>query len=79
MCNFKSEIYSTFFSICKSIGYPVTKFFQKDLFSGIIYYHHLGGEIFEDSIELVLCDSHDPPNHSETQVCHFEQGAKDFL
>lgn len=50
------------------IGYPVTKFYQKDLFRGIIYYHHFGGEIFEDSVELILCDSHDPPNLSETQV-----------
>ncbi|XP_044284048.1 FRAS1-related extracellular matrix protein 1 [Varanus komodoensis] len=50
------------------IGYPVTQFLQKDLFNGIIYYRHFGGEIFEDSIELVLCDSHDPPNLSETQV-----------
>ncbi|XP_020638622.3 FRAS1-related extracellular matrix protein 1 isoform X2 [Pogona vitticeps] len=50
------------------IGYPITKFLQKDLFNGRIYYHHGGGKIFEDSIELVLCDSHDPPNHSETQV-----------
>ncbi|KAG8130544.1 hypothetical protein E2320_017169 [Naja naja] len=39
-----------------------------DLFNGIIYYHHLGGEIFEDSVELVLCDSHDPPNLSEIQI-----------
>ncbi|XP_039219625.1 FRAS1-related extracellular matrix protein 1 isoform X6 [Crotalus tigris] len=50
------------------VGYPVTKFLQKDLFNGIIYYHHLGGEIFEDSVELVLCDSHDPPNLSEIQI-----------
>nr|XP_056704812.1 FRAS1-related extracellular matrix protein 1 [Euleptes europaea] len=50
------------------IGYPVTKFLQKDLFNGIIYYHNLGGDIFEDLIELVLCDSHDPPNFSEIQV-----------
>ncbi|XP_053149054.1 FRAS1-related extracellular matrix protein 1-like [Hemicordylus capensis] len=49
-------------------GYPVTKFLQKDLFNGIIYYHHLGGEIFEDSIEFILCDSHDPPNLSDSQV-----------
>ncbi|ETE61666.1 FRAS1-related extracellular matrix protein 1, partial [Ophiophagus hannah] len=53
------------------IGYPVTKFLQKDLFNGIIYYHHLGGEIFEDSVELVLCDSHDPPNLSEIQYFFF--------
>uniref|UniRef100_A0A8B9NTL9 FRAS1 related extracellular matrix 1 n=1 Tax=Apteryx owenii TaxID=8824 RepID=A0A8B9NTL9_APTOW len=50
------------------IGYPVSTFLQRDLFNGIIYYHHLGGEIFEDSLEFVLCDSHDPPNLSEPQV-----------
>uniref|UniRef100_A0A669QDU3 FRAS1-related extracellular matrix protein 1 n=1 Tax=Phasianus colchicus TaxID=9054 RepID=A0A669QDU3_PHACC len=50
------------------IGYPVSSFLQRDLFNGIIYYHHLGGEVFEDSIEFVLCDSHDPPNLSEPQV-----------
>ncbi|XP_010158210.1 PREDICTED: FRAS1-related extracellular matrix protein 1 [Eurypyga helias] len=50
------------------IGYSVSSFLQKDLFSGIIYYHHLGGEVFEDSLEFVLCDSHDPPNLSEPQV-----------
>ncbi|XP_061486151.1 FRAS1-related extracellular matrix protein 1 isoform X3 [Rhineura floridana] len=49
------------------IGYPVTKFLQKDLLRGIIYYHHLGGETFGDSVEFILCDSHDPPNHSEIQ------------
>ncbi|KAH1168907.1 hypothetical protein KIL84_013497, partial [Mauremys mutica] len=48
--------------------YPVTGFLQKDLFNGLIYYRHLGGEIFEDSLEFVLCDSHDPPNLSEPQV-----------
>ncbi|NXO31726.1 FREM1 protein, partial [Cisticola juncidis] len=50
------------------IGYSVNSFLQKDLFNGIIYYHHLGGEVFEDSLEFVLCDSHDPPNLSEPQV-----------
>ncbi|KFW92503.1 FRAS1-related extracellular matrix protein 1, partial [Phalacrocorax carbo] len=50
------------------IGYSVSSFLQRDLFNGIIYYHHLGGEIFEDSLEFVLCDSHDPPNLSEPQV-----------
>lgn len=33
-----------------------------------MYYHHLGGEVFEDSFEFVLCDSHDPPNLSDPQV-----------
>ncbi|NWT01424.1 FREM1 protein, partial [Mionectes macconnelli] len=50
------------------IGYSVNSFLQRDLFNGIIYYHHLGGEVFEDSFEFVLCDSHDPPNLSEPQV-----------
>ncbi|NXY18696.1 FREM1 protein, partial [Atrichornis clamosus] len=50
------------------IGYSVNSFLQRDLFNGIIYYHHLGAEVFEDSLEFVLCDSHDPPNLSEPQV-----------
>ncbi|KAK2531209.1 Frem1, partial [Columba guinea] len=50
------------------IGYSVSSFLQRDLFNGIIYYRHLGGEVFEDSLEFVLCDSHDPPNLSEPQV-----------
>ncbi|XP_014808107.1 PREDICTED: FRAS1-related extracellular matrix protein 1 isoform X1 [Calidris pugnax] len=50
------------------IGYSVGSFLQRDLFNGIIYYRHLGGEVFEDSLEFVLCDSHDPPNLSEPQV-----------
>ncbi|NXC41076.1 FREM1 protein, partial [Penelope pileata] len=50
------------------IEYPVSSFLQRDLFNGIIYYHHLGAEVFEDSLEFVLCDSHDPPNLSEPQV-----------
>ncbi|NXI94984.1 FREM1 protein, partial [Psophia crepitans] len=50
------------------IGYSVSSFLQRDLFNGIIYYHHMGGEIFEDSFEFVLCDSHDPPNLSKPQV-----------
>ncbi|XP_039766745.1 FRAS1-related extracellular matrix protein 1 isoform X3 [Ornithorhynchus anatinus] len=50
------------------IGYPVSGFLQRDLFHGIIYYHHLGGEIFEDSFEFVLYDSHDPPNFSKPQA-----------
>ncbi|KAG2466922.1 FREM1 protein, partial [Polypterus senegalus] len=49
-------------------GYPVQRFLQRDLFNAIIYYHHLGNEVFEDSFEFVLSDSHDPPNLSEPQV-----------
>ncbi|XP_008565946.1 PREDICTED: FRAS1-related extracellular matrix protein 1-like [Galeopterus variegatus] len=49
------------------IGYPVPGFLQRDLFNGIIYYRHFGGEIFEDSFEFVLYDSHEPPNLSLPQ------------
>uniref|UniRef100_A0A8C1JDA4 FRAS1-related extracellular matrix protein 1 n=1 Tax=Cyprinus carpio TaxID=7962 RepID=A0A8C1JDA4_CYPCA len=49
-------------------GYPVTRFLQKDLFHSIIYYRHSGGEVFDDSFEVVLSDFHDPPNLSEPQV-----------
>ncbi|XP_063962437.1 FRAS1-related extracellular matrix protein 1-like [Lytechinus pictus] len=49
-------------------GYPVTEFTQKDLFRGLIYYHHLGGEVFLDTFELVLLDNQIPPNESPTQV-----------
>ncbi|XP_078426642.1 FRAS1-related extracellular matrix protein 1a isoform X3 [Cetorhinus maximus] len=49
-------------------GYPITRFLQRDLFNAMIYYRHLGGEVFEDSFEFILSDSHDPPNFSEPQV-----------
>nr|XP_012625103.1 FRAS1-related extracellular matrix protein 1 isoform X3 [Microcebus murinus] len=50
------------------IGYPVPGFLQRDLFNGVIHYRHFGGEIFEDSFEFVLWDSHEPPNLSVPQV-----------
>ncbi|XP_029473303.1 LOW QUALITY PROTEIN: FRAS1-related extracellular matrix protein 1-like [Rhinatrema bivittatum] len=49
-------------------GVPVTSFLQRNLFYGLIYYHHLGGEIFEDSFEFILSDNHEPPNLSNTQT-----------
>ncbi|XP_076144575.1 FRAS1-related extracellular matrix protein 1a isoform X3 [Alosa pseudoharengus] len=49
-------------------GYPVSRFLQKDLFHSVIYYRHLGNEVFDDSFEVVLSDFHDPPNLSEPQV-----------
>ncbi|XP_030635867.1 FRAS1-related extracellular matrix protein 1a isoform X3 [Chanos chanos] len=49
-------------------GYPVTRFLQKDLFHSVIYYRHLGHEVFDDSFEVVLSDFHDPPNLSDPQV-----------
>nr|XP_045229211.1 FRAS1-related extracellular matrix protein 1 isoform X13 [Macaca fascicularis] len=50
------------------IGYRVPGFLQRDLFNGIIYYRHFGGEIFEDSFQFVLWDSHEPPNLSVPQT-----------
>ncbi|OCT84853.1 FRAS1-related extracellular matrix protein 1 [Xenopus laevis] len=52
----------------ESSGIPVSTFLQRDLFRGLIYYKHFGGEIFQDSFEFVLSDSHDPPNYSEEQI-----------
>ncbi|KAM7365982.1 hypothetical protein PAMP_015455 [Pampus punctatissimus] len=49
-------------------GYPVSHFLQKDLSQSMIYYRHLGNEVFDDSFEVVLSDFHDPPNLSEPQV-----------
>ncbi|KAG7255644.1 hypothetical protein CRUP_008470 [Coryphaenoides rupestris] len=49
-------------------GYPVSRFLQKDLSHSLIYYRHLGNEVFQDSFEVVLSDFHDPPNLSEPQV-----------
>nr|XP_015211471.1 PREDICTED: FRAS1-related extracellular matrix protein 1-like [Lepisosteus oculatus] len=53
-------------------GVPVKSFLQRDLFQGYIYYRHLGEEVFEDSFEFTLSDSHQPPNlsHKHTVVIH---------
>ncbi|KAJ3585332.1 hypothetical protein NHX12_014053 [Muraenolepis orangiensis] len=50
------------------MGYPVSHFLQKDLSHSLVYYRHLGNEVFQDSFEVVLSDFHDPPNLSEPQV-----------
>ncbi|XP_063756912.1 FRAS1-related extracellular matrix protein 1a isoform X2 [Eleginops maclovinus] len=49
-------------------GYPVSHFLQKDLSQSMVYYRHLGNEVFDDSFEVVLSDFNDPPNLSEPQV-----------
>ncbi|KAA0712127.1 FRAS1-related extracellular matrix protein 1 [Triplophysa tibetana] len=53
-------------------GVPVKSFLQRDLFQGIIYYRHLGEEVFEDSFDFILSDAHIPPNLSDrhTVVIH---------
>ncbi|XP_075688196.1 FRAS1-related extracellular matrix protein 1-like [Rhinoderma darwinii] len=52
----------------ESPGVPVETFLQRDLFRGLIYYRHFGGEIFQDTFQFVLSDSHEPPNYSERQT-----------
>nr|XP_046247058.1 FRAS1-related extracellular matrix protein 1b isoform X2 [Scatophagus argus] len=47
-------------------GAPVDTFLQRDLIQGQIYYQHSGEERFEDSFDVVLSDSHQPPNLSQT-------------
>ncbi|KAG9350815.1 hypothetical protein JZ751_024704 [Albula glossodonta] len=56
----------------QQLGVPVKSFLQRDLFQGLIYYRHLGEEVFEDSFDFVLSDSHQPPNlsHRQTVVVH---------
>ncbi|XP_062240330.1 FRAS1-related extracellular matrix protein 1a [Platichthys flesus] len=49
-------------------GYPVSHFLQRDLSQSLVYYRHLGTEVFDDSFEVVLSDFHDPPNLSEPQM-----------
>ncbi|XP_049585835.1 FRAS1-related extracellular matrix protein 1b isoform X4 [Syngnathus scovelli] len=46
-------------------GLPVTSFLQRELTQGLIFYQHSGDEIFEDSFDVTLADSHVPPNLSE--------------
>ncbi|XP_068095487.1 FRAS1-related extracellular matrix protein 1-like [Hyperolius riggenbachi] len=52
----------------ESFGISVKTFLQRDLFRGLIYYRHFGGEIFQDTFEFVLSDSHQPPNYSDKHV-----------
>uniref|UniRef100_A0A8C5R7E8 FRAS1-related extracellular matrix protein N-terminal domain-containing protein n=1 Tax=Leptobrachium leishanense TaxID=445787 RepID=A0A8C5R7E8_9ANUR len=52
----------------ETTGVPVSTFLQRDLFRGLIYYNHFGAEVFQDSFEFFLSDSHDPPNYSDKQV-----------
>uniref|UniRef100_A0A3B5LBV4 FRAS1-related extracellular matrix protein N-terminal domain-containing protein n=1 Tax=Xiphophorus couchianus TaxID=32473 RepID=A0A3B5LBV4_9TELE len=49
-----------------SFGVSVDGFLQKDLIQGQIYYQHSGDETFEDSFDILLSDSHQPPNLSQT-------------
>ncbi|CAM2118994.1 unnamed protein product [Caretta caretta] len=48
-------------------GIPVSTFLKRDVFHGLIYYHHLEGEIFQDLFDFILSDCLEPPNLSGTQ------------
>ncbi|XP_028856567.1 FRAS1-related extracellular matrix protein 1b [Denticeps clupeoides] len=54
------------------VGVPVSSFFQRDLTQGLIFYAHSGEEVFDDTFDFTLSDSHQPPNLSEqhTVVVH---------
>uniref|UniRef100_A0A671VMF0 Fras1 related extracellular matrix 1b n=1 Tax=Sparus aurata TaxID=8175 RepID=A0A671VMF0_SPAAU len=45
---------------------PADSFLQRELIQGQIYYQHSGEEQFEDSFDVTLSDSHQPPNLSQT-------------
>ena len=47
-----------------STGTSISRFTQKELLRGLIYYHHFGTETSTDSFEFRLMDNHDPPNRS---------------
>lgn len=47
---------------------PVDGFLQRELIQGQIFYQHSGDEVFEDSFDFMLSDSHQPPNLSQTYV-----------
>uniref|UniRef100_A0A3B3UH26 Fras1 related extracellular matrix 1b n=1 Tax=Poecilia latipinna TaxID=48699 RepID=A0A3B3UH26_9TELE len=49
---------------------PVDSFLQRDLIQGQISYQHSGDETFEDSFDILLSDSHQPPNLSQTYLQH---------
>nr|XP_061790288.1 FRAS1-related extracellular matrix protein 1-like [Nerophis lumbriciformis] len=51
-------------------GLPVSAFLQRELTRGFIFYQHSGDEIFEDSFDVTLADTHTPPNlsHAYTVV-----------
>jgi len=59
-------------------GYPVSHFLQRDLSQSMVYYRHLGSEVFDDFFEVVLSDFHDPPNLSEPQVGNSNKKRDDF-
>ncbi|CAM4606366.1 unnamed protein product [Caretta caretta] len=47
-----------------NMGIPVSTFLKRDVFHGLIYYHHLEGEIFQDLFDFILSDCLEPPNLS---------------
>lgn len=49
-------------------GTRITRFSQRDLTRGAIFYRHFGHEMFLDSFQFRLRDQHDPPNKSDVQT-----------
>lgn len=49
-------------------GARVSKFKQRDLIKGQIFYRHFGREKFEDHFRFTIADEQEPPNISEIQV-----------
>lgn len=49
-------------------GTRVTRFSQRDIERGAIYYRHFGREMFVDSFQFRIRDQHDPPNKSNVET-----------
>ncbi|KAL4235762.1 FRAS1-related extracellular matrix protein 1 [Mactra antiquata] len=49
-------------------GTRVSRFTQRDLMKGRIYYRHFGRENFHDEFLFTLSDQQDPPNESDLQT-----------
>ncbi|KAK1890048.1 FRAS1-related extracellular matrix protein 1 [Dissostichus eleginoides] len=48
--------------------YPVSHFLQKDLSQSMVYYRHLGNEVFDDSFEVVMVHIEPVPDQPPKEV-----------
>ncbi|XP_062583418.1 FRAS1-related extracellular matrix protein 1-like [Saccostrea cucullata] len=51
-------------------GTRISKFNQRNIKKGQIFYRHFGNEVFKDSFVFKLRDHQDPPNKSEDETFH---------
>jgi hypothetical protein len=51
-------------------GTRISKFHQRNIRRGQIFYRHFGNEVFKDSFVFKLRDHQDPPNKSEDKTFH---------